>query len=550
MTRRDLTSGWAAASLGDLLVTIRGVSYAKEQALAVPAPGFVPILRATNIDQKLNFEDFVFVPKALVAEEQLLRPGDIVIAASSGSKKVVGKAAQLLQNWEGSFGAFCMGIRPRQEIEPRFIGYFLQSDEYRHRISDLSAGSNINNLKREHIESFPFRLAPLNEQRRIAEKIEELLSDLDASVAALGRARANLKRYRAAVLKAAVEGKLTAEWRKANPPKEPADKLLERILVERRKKWEETQLSKYAAQGKKPPSRWRERYQEPRSAKIDELPLLPDGWTWSTLEQLCDEIVDCEHSTAKFTSQGVPCLDTTCMRPQEIITEKLRFVDERTYLFRVRRLIPRKGDLVFAREGTVGTVVVIPEGFRCCLGQRVMLFRPHHDIAAQWLATAIDSELFRAQYRPKILGTTSPHLNVGDIKELAVPLAPQDEQVAILEKLGGSAAYVNRIESALVAELSRASRLRQSILKRAFEGKLVPQDPNDEPASVLLERIRAARASGQPPGNSPGREAGKARHQRPATANTSSRGKKKVTKRDVFAEVSEGADALKGERDA
>ncbi|MFO0889888.1 MAG: hypothetical protein U0790_12195 [Isosphaeraceae bacterium] len=111
--------------------------------------------------------------------------------------------------------------------------------------------------------------APINEQRRIVAKIEELFSDLDAGVAALERVRANLKRYRASVLKAAVEGKLTEDWRAQHPDTEPAPVLLERILTERRRQWEKDQLAKFAQAGKQPPKGWREKYVEPGRPHLD-----------------------------------------------------------------------------------------------------------------------------------------------------------------------------------------------------------------------------------------------------------------------------------------
>src|SRR5690606_37848876 len=141
-------------------------------------------------------------------------------------------------------------------------------------------------VNQEQLSSFPLPLAPLDEQRRIVAKIEELFSDLDAGVAALERAKAKLKRYRAAVLKAAVEGRLTAEWRMQQPDFEPASKLLERILKERRRKWEEEQLRKYEAQGKKPPKNWKDKYKEPEPVDASDLPPLPEGWCWASVDQL------------------------------------------------------------------------------------------------------------------------------------------------------------------------------------------------------------------------------------------------------------------------
>ncbi len=126
----------------------------------------------------------------------------------------------------------------------------------------------------------------MNEQRRIDAKIEELFSDLDAGVAALERVRANLKRYRAAVLKAAVEGKLTEEWRAQHPDTEPASVLLDRILTERRRQWEQAQLAKFAHAGKQPPKGWQAKYEEPDPPDARGLPSLPGVWRWMRLDSL------------------------------------------------------------------------------------------------------------------------------------------------------------------------------------------------------------------------------------------------------------------------
>ena len=256
---------------------IRGVSYKKIDASSVSAAGFVPLLRATNIDRVLNFDSLVYVPTQYVNPDQYLRLGDIVIAASSGSSSVVGKAAQLNKEWVGTFGAFCLGLRAVSAMDNRFLAWFLQGDEYRNRTSQLAAGVNINNLKREHIEGIPVSFPPLPEQHRIVAEIEKQFTRLDASVDALKRAQANLKRYRASVLKAACEGKLVpteAELARAEGRDyEPADRLLERILAERRARWE--------AQENR-----RGKYKEPVAPDTSNLPELPEGWVSATVEQI------------------------------------------------------------------------------------------------------------------------------------------------------------------------------------------------------------------------------------------------------------------------
>src|SRR6266516_897045 len=123
-------TGWKLQKLGEVLKVIRGVSYKKEQASSEPAEGYVPIFRATNIQDGLTFDWLVYVPSSRVSPEQRLQKNDIVIAASSGSRAVVGKAAQLNADWDGSFGAFCFGLRPTDSVNPRFVGWFLQTREY------------------------------------------------------------------------------------------------------------------------------------------------------------------------------------------------------------------------------------------------------------------------------------------------------------------------------------------------------------------------------------------------------------------------------------
>jgi len=204
-----LPSSWSWATLGELLRVVRGVTYKKAESRGSPGPGLVPILRATNIREGvLTFDDPVYVPGTRVSQDQVLCEGDIVVAASSGSKAVVGKAASLTRRWKGSFGAFCFALRPLRGVHAPYLAWFLQTPGYRRLVGELSAGISINNLRRQHLETLRIPIAPLPEQRRIVEAIETQLTRLDTAVAALKRIKANLKRYRASVLKAACEGRL------------------------------------------------------------------------------------------------------------------------------------------------------------------------------------------------------------------------------------------------------------------------------------------------------------------------------------------------------
>lgn len=289
----ELPKSWARATLGEVATIIRGVTYKKDDAASEPKTGFVPLLRATNISQTLAFENLVYVPSRYVSDIQWLQAGDAVIAASSGSLSVVGKSASLDSEWRGSFGAFCSVARPNRSILARFIGYQLQTPEYRTYVSSRAAGVNINNLKSDDLASFGLSIAPRFEQDRIVAEIDKQFTRLDAAKVVLKRVQANLKRYRASVLKAACEGRLVpteAELaRKEGRDYEPASELLKRILRERRARWEADTLAKLTTSGKPPKDdRWKQKYKKPSAADTTNLPELPEGWCWATISQVAE----------------------------------------------------------------------------------------------------------------------------------------------------------------------------------------------------------------------------------------------------------------------
>lgn len=155
--------------VGDIAEQIRGVTYRKQDASTVMMDGFLPVLRAGNItDQGLKYDDLVYVPSSKISERQKVRKNDIIIAASSGSIDVVGKAARSTENFNGGFGAFCKVLRPRREVDPGYFAQYFKTTYYRRIVSHLAAGANINNLRNEDLNGLPIPLPPLSEQRRIA----------------------------------------------------------------------------------------------------------------------------------------------------------------------------------------------------------------------------------------------------------------------------------------------------------------------------------------------------------------------------------------------
>ncbi|MDE2222628.1 MAG: restriction endonuclease subunit S, partial [Candidatus Omnitrophica bacterium] len=166
-------------SISDVAKQIRGVSYNGQEAIKESRDKYLPILRANNIlDGEILYEDLLYVPEKYISETQILRRNDIVIAASSGSMTVVGKAAQIKNDFKGSFGAFCKVLRPNSDIDSRYLSYFFKTPYYRQTISSFASGANIYNLRNEHVDNLKIFLPP----RSVQEQIVSILSKVESSL--------------------------------------------------------------------------------------------------------------------------------------------------------------------------------------------------------------------------------------------------------------------------------------------------------------------------------------------------------------------------------
>jgi len=372
------------------------------------------------------------------------------------------------------------GLLPSAGIESEFIAYFLQAFEQDILRTCSKNGTTVASIDTTLLHSYPLRIAPLAEQRRIVARLEELFSDLDAGVAALKRAKANLKRYRAAVLKAAVEGKLTEEWRARHPAKEPATTLLARILRERRRKWEADQLARFAAAGKEPPKNWREKYVEPTAPVTTGLPELPDGWCWASIDQISE------------------CLDS--MRAPVNKAERAKRTGDVPY-YGANGLVGHIDDFIFDEPLVLvvedETFVGRQKPFSYLITGKAWVNNHAHILRSTSATTTefLNYALMFYPFIPMTTGTTARRkLTKQRLLEAPFALPPFDEQIEVVQAIEERLSTVDEADASIEASFVRATRLRQSILKQAFEGKLVPQDPTDEPASVMLERLQASRS--------------------------------------------------------
>ncbi len=355
-----------------------------------------------------------------------------------------------------------------------------------------SRGTTIAGVTKNQLSELPFPLPPFAEQQRIVAAIEQQFSRLDVGVAALRQAKEKLKRYRAAVLKAAVEGKLTETWRAEHPATEPASKLLERILSERRAKWE----ADLRAKGK---DSAKVRYVEPKGPDVESLPELPEGWRWATVEQVTSRSEYGTSIKCDYTAKGIPVLRIPNIAAGEIDLSDMKYSVQPLAIDQDSAL--QSGDILVCRtNGSVSLIgkaalVRVPLEPYHTFASYLLRFRLFEaSILPRWLHLFVSSSQGRAFIESNAASSAGQHnISLTLMYSMRFPVPPLAEQEQIASEVEQRLSIVSELEATVEANLKRAERLRQSILKEAFAGRLVPQDPNDEPASVLLERIRGER---------------------------------------------------------
>lgn len=401
-------------------------------------------------------------------------------------------------------GAACFGstefhvVRAEQGIDPRWIANFLLQHSTRYAAQrQMAGGVGQMRVPASFLEGLSLPVAPTSEQSRILDVLGELLSDLDAGVAALERARAKLKQYRAAVLKAAVVGELTAEWREKHPATEPASELLKRILAERRRRWEEAQLQKFKDAGKAPPKDWKSKYPAPVAPDTANLPPLPAGWCWATPQQLGSVQLGRQRAPQHHRGDHMrPYLRVANVYEGRIDLKsvyEMNFTPAEYETFRLE-----SGDILL-NEGQslelVGRSAIYRDELPgACFTNTLVRFRAHRSVLPKYSQVYFMACVRSHRFRRLARWTTNiAHLGADRFAVMEFPLPPLSEQKAIVELVEGDLSIIDHLETNLDAKLYSSSGLRQSILRHAFAGQLVPQVASDEPASELLKRIAAER---------------------------------------------------------
>ena len=520
MTKK-IPQGWVEAHISDI------ADVNPSNPVQVPSPetevSFVPMATVETITGNMHPEEIRPWNKVRTGYTRF-QEGDVLVAKITPSMEN-GKAAVArgLFNGLGAGSTEFHVLRPKNGVDSSIVLQFVLQESFRRTArANMKGTAGQLRVPSSFLEDSTFPLAPSEEQHRIVEAIESYFTRLDDAIATLERVQRNLKRYRASVLKAAVEGRLVpteAELARAEGRDyEPASVLLERILEERRRRWIDDAAEKGRAKAedkaKKAGKAWTVRveekalkterekavkkYKEPTAPDTEGLPELPEAWCWLTIDATCFVTKLAGFEYTKFVTYDqdgdLPVLKAENAGLDGFYATEFSKVKSESVKHLTRsELFGDEVLIVFVGAG-VGKVARVPTNQKYFLGPNIAMIRPDPSVADPaylelYLRSGVGKQ--RALFFSKAVA--QPSLSMGTVRKIPLALPPLQEQKRIVTRAENLLERMRHLEGELSDGLARASRLRQAILKWAFEGKLVDQDPTDEPASVLLERIKAER---------------------------------------------------------
>jgi type I restriction enzyme S subunit len=478
----DLPDGWCSVPLSGLGTWSGGGTPSKENP-AFWRDGSIPWIspKDMKVDRIHVSEDHITEEAIRRSAAKRLPSGSVLFVTRSGILAHTFPVA--VTTVDVTVNQDLKAVTPHLGLSPDYVAWGSRAlgGEILRRCS--KDGTTVASIDTEQLMRFELPIAPPPEQHRIVEAIESYFTRLDDAVATLGRVQRNLKRYRASVLKAAVEGRLVrteAELARAEGRDyEPASVLLERILTERRRRWQEA-----GGRGK---------YSEPVAPDTAALPELSEGWCYASLPQLGElnrgKSKHRPRNDPRLLGGPYPFIQTGDVRNADgVITSH-----EATYSdfgLAQSRLWP-VGTLCITIAANIAETGILR--FDACFPDSVVGFLQDDPLITRYVEFFIRTAREKlAQYAP---ATAQKNINLQTLSEIAVPLPPTAEQARIVAEVDRQFSVARHCHEVALKGGARCARLRQSILKWAFEGKLADQDPGDEPASVLLERIRAETAA-------------------------------------------------------
>jgi type I restriction enzyme S subunit len=431
----DAPAGWTVAPLGELCLRIVDGSHNPPPA----TEDGVYMLSARNItSRKINFQEYRFISEsdfALENERTNVRPGDVLLTTVGA----IGRIAVVPDEIKPfALQRSVAVLKPNGAAIPQYLAYAIEAPAIQQFLRDNAKGTAQKGIYLKALGRLQLPLAPLAEQQRLANKLDSLLGSIDMCRERLDQVPQILKKFREAVLEAAVSGRLTEEWR-GNP-----------------------ELT---------------------------------GWVTKRAAEVCTIVQSGGTPKAGFTeSFGVPFLKVYNIVEQRVAFDyRPQYVPRATHEKELRKSRTLPGDVLMNIVGPpLGKVAVVPDTHsEWNINQAITLFRPGSDVSTQWIYTVLRSGRNVAEVIHQTRGSVGQvNISLSQCRDFDIPVPPHPEQAEIIRRLGELLALADNLQRRYQDGVSRVEKLTPSVLAKAFRGELVPQNPNDEPAAEMLERIR------------------------------------------------------------
>lgn len=463
--RYKLPKGWVWTNLGEICTKAQ---YGWTTSANFNGKG-IKLLRTTDISSgNINWSKVPFSTKEPENPRKYLLNKEDILVSRAGS---VGISIKIEDCPKAIFASYLIRFRPISPISSKFISLYFKSPYYWNSIADNTAGIAIPNVNATKLQKLEIPLPPLDEQKRIVQRIEILLGHLNKIRQELAKIPPLIKKFRQSVLAKAFTGELTEEWRGQQESLESASALLACIREERKQKL-----------GKK--------YKEPEPIDISSLPELPGEWEWTRTKEIGEVVTG---STPKTQVSEYWNGNIVWLTPKDLgrnnskyISDSKRKITQKGYKTCSTKLIP-KNSIVLSTRAPIGHVSVVQVNF--CTNQGCKSIIPDKEIYSDYLYYLLLHN--RKHLQSLGSGTTFSELAKDKLENFLVPLPCFIEEPQIVKRIEALFARADSIEKAVQSTQLCCKRLTQSILVKAFRGELVEQYPDDEPASILLEKIKA-----------------------------------------------------------
>ncbi len=502
---------WIECVVDDVVELMKNGSSAKQFNEKV---GF-PITRIETIwNEQIDLQRVKYIKEngEEIIEKHGLKLGDILLSHIN-SDSHLGKTA-IFKNQTKILihGINLLLLRPHNQLNQDFINYQFKFLRAKGKFIEAAQRAvNQSSINQQKLKQLEIKLAPLPIQRAIVSKIEALFSDLDNGIANFKKAQEQLKIYRQAVLKKAFEGELTKEWREKQSNLPTAEELLKQIKEERQnhynqqiENWKKA-VKEWEKNGKieKKPSKPRKINELPplKEDELEELIDLPTGWRWERFGNVCLRIMDGTHFSPKNSESGdYMYITAKNIKEGRIDLTNISYVSYDDHKVIYERCDVKKGDVLYIKDGaTTGKAAVNNINEEFSLLSSVGVFRVSENVVlSKYLEYFLNAEVNRNRMLSNVAGVAITRLTLVKLNYSLFSICSLQEQTQIVAEIESRLSVCDKVEQSITESLEKAEALRQSILKKAFEGKLLTEaeieqckaEADYEPATKLLERIK------------------------------------------------------------